>query len=270
MAVRWAVLGVALAGCAVDASGLPRPRDLGTPVADQGIRDLATPGPDLGPTDGATPDLGVDMGPADGGPPTLPFCGPIAGLVGCYTFDGDLPFADESGAANDLVATAVTLGVGAVNRGATLTAGSALYANEAPSLDVSAGFSIDLWANLDVLPAVGRMGLADKNGQFGVFVYPGGRVSCTAGGASAEYTGVSAATWFHVACTHDGSTLRLYVDGRERGTATGPPPGFGTATLNLGEDSPSGGDQLGGGLDEIRVWTRALPPSMVESAAARR
>jgi len=126
---------------------------------------------------------------------------------------------------------------------------------------VSAGFSIDRWVTLDVLPAVGRVGLADKNGQFGVF---------TAGGAAAEYTGVSAATWFHVACTHDGSTLRLYVDGRERGTATGPPPGFGTATLNLGEDSPSGGDQLGGRLDEVRLWTRALPPSMVESAAARR
>jgi len=115
------VLGVALASCAADASGLPRPAaDLGTPpMADQGVRDLGVPTADLGPRDAATPDLGVDLGPPDAGP-TLPFCGPIAGLIGCYSFEGALPFADGSGAANDLVATAVTLGVGAVNLGAGL------------------------------------------------------------------------------------------------------------------------------------------------------
>ncbi len=71
--------------------------------------------------------------------------------------------------------------------------------------------------------------------------------------------------WHHAAGTFDGTTVRMFVDGRQIGT--GSPAGTAIAY-----DVPEGGGALGsypepcdllftGDLDEVRVWSRALPVS---------
>ena len=276
----WLVVAATLAGCAVDPSGLgfgdapPGEADLGAEMGplDGGSTDLGDR--DGGPLDMQADDMGpldmgpLDMGPLDMGPP--PLCEPTEGLVGCYPFDGTAPFADRSGLGNDLVATAVTIGPGAIGDGAWLNAGSSLFAPDSPSLDPSDAFSVDLWLWVDAFPGSQRSGVLDKNGQFGIFIYPGGVLRCTGGGGAAEVTGLSASEWMHIGCTHDGSTIRLYVDGTERAAVSSGAPGGGNEALHLGEDSPDGDDQLAGRLDDVRLWTRTLPAERIAASAARR
>jgi hypothetical protein len=81
---------------------------------------------------------------------------------------------------------------------------------------------------------------------------------------SPEEYGVADGRWHFVAGTFDGQTVRLFVDGREVGT--------GTATdLQIGYGLANGGDGyigayrgscdlfMTGDLDEVMVWSRAIP-----------
>ena len=60
----------------------------------------------------------------------------------------------------------------------------------------------------------------------------------SAGGSA--YTGVAAPAtageWFHIAATHDGTTLRLYTNGEERGSIAAPLPYNSAEPLHFGGD----------------------------------
>ncbi len=43
--------------------------------------------------------------------------------------------------------------------------------------------TLEMWVYPDAIPAAGRAGLFDNDGQYGMFVYPGGTVHCTGNGA---------------------------------------------------------------------------------------
>jgi hypothetical protein len=69
--------------------------------------------------------------------------------------------------------------------------------------------------------------------------------------------------WHHVAGTYDGSTVRLFIDGREVGTGT-------PADVAIEYDLPSAAGALGafqgscalylvGDIDGVSIWDRALP-----------
>jgi Concanavalin A-like lectin/glucanases superfamily len=71
--------------------------------------------------------------------------------------------------------------------------------------------------------------------------------------------------WHHAAGTYDGSVVRLFVDGRQVGTGT-------PAGAEIEYDLPEGDATIGayrascdllfsGDLDEVRIWSRALPVS---------
>ena len=71
-------------------------------------------------------------------------------------------------------------------------------------------------------------------------------------------------TWTHLACTYDGSTLRLYVNGTQvssraqTGTmATSSNP------LQIGGDSLFG-QYFRGSIDEVRVYNRALSATEIQ------
>lgn len=71
--------------------------------------------------------------------------------------------------------------------------------------------------------------------------------------------------WHHVAGTWDGLTVRIYTDGKERGTL--PTANFGPLAdiahpVRIATDNrypPGGGDRyFGGNIDDVRIYTRAL------------
>lgn len=73
-------------------------------------------------------------------------------------------------------------------------------------------------------------------------------------------------TWQHVAIVSDGSTVRAYVDGVQRGTTQNLALGSVTGPLQVGswaESASVNSDFFSGTLDEIRVYNRALTAAEV-------
>jgi hypothetical protein len=78
--------------------------------------------------------------------------------------------------------------------------------------------------------------------------------------------------WHNAAGTYDGSTVRLFIDGKEIGTGT-------AGGAPIGYDTPSGNTTLGayvgscdltliGDLDEVSIWKKALPVADIWKRAA--
>lgn len=85
-----------------------------------------------------------------------------------------------------------------------------------------------------------------------------------AGRWSTLKTSVAAGRWQHVAASYDGTVMRLYVDGRLRGSgaSTIAIPNWTTTWFSLGSKS-SIYRFFAGGLDEAAVYARALPADRV-------
>jgi hypothetical protein len=80
-------------------------------------------------------------------------------------------------------------------------------------------------------------------------------------------TSVVADTWYHVACTYDGTTARLFINGIEEATATVNAGAVNNSSdVIIGGRSASSPSQLfQGDIDEVRIWNRALPDCEVKS-----
>jgi hypothetical protein len=78
-------------------------------------------------------------------------------------------------------------------------------------------------------------------------------------------TGVWNGQWHNVVGTYNGSSVKLYVDGREvgSGTADTAPIAYGLYTSNnllIGDYAGCSGTDFSGGIDEVKVFDRALSP----------
>jgi len=117
--------------------------------------------------------------------------------------------------------------------------------------------------------ADGHFGFALHNGQPRASIdVGGGRENCVQIGPAGHGSALSVDAWHHLAATYDGSDLRVYVDGKPRGSqAVNKPRAARSVPLMLGMRGDRSGDgyHFGGALDEVRVWRRAL--SAVEIAA---
>jgi hypothetical protein len=110
----------------------------------------------------------------------------------------------------------------------------------------------------------GSYGLySSKNGGLAFYVYDGANWTRS---PEADPAQVWDGMWHHAAGTFDGRTVRLFVDGRQ--IATGSPAGTAIAydlpegDASLGTFGPSCDNLLfTGDLDEVRIWSRALPVS---------
>lgn len=195
-----------------------------------------------------------------------------ASLRACYELDGVT--TDDSAYGNHLTATNTAFGDGREGQGLVTSASSAVSANSSSSLNPTR-LSVDMWIFPSTMPTgSARMGLLEKDNQYGLYLYPGGEVQClfglsgSTGVATAIATGVNAATWNHVACTYDGTTLRLYINGRlvDTDRLSGNMRQL-TGALRIGEEAPGGGDQFLGTIDRVRIWSTAISPTAVCQAA---
>jgi hypothetical protein len=207
------------------------------------------------------------------GPASL-FCDPTdPHLMVCYELDGDA----RDGSSHHLDATTanVVFAPGKVGEAMQFDVGSAAEVADSPVFDVAA-VTIEAWIYPSQLPVVGtRSGIVDVNGQYALFLHPEGDLTCTLAGGPAVPTAkgyVVANQWTHVACTYDGGSAAIYVDGVAVASAVG---GGVLATggqtgMSIAADNPPGsGSPLIGSIDEVRLMDIARTPAQICADAGR-
>jgi hypothetical protein len=72
--------------------------------------------------------------------------------------------------------------------------------------------------------------------------------------------------WHHVACTYDGATIKLYMDGTLEATLAATGAVFNaTQDFTIGKYSASNAYNFWGSIDEVRVWNTARTASQINS-----
>ena len=79
-------------------------------------------------------------------------------------------------------------------------------------------------------------------------------------------TRLTAGTWYHVAATYDGTSMKLYLNGVLDNTLAATGTVTANAPFSLGRNNSSP-RILDGWLDELRAWTRALTPAEIVANA---
>jgi hypothetical protein len=84
--------------------------------------------------------------------------------------------------------------------------------------------------------------------------------------AVGSITAVQAGQWYHVVGTHDGTNIRLYINGQlESAGAATSPIDYGTTPLYLGTAQVPFSGYFNGVLDETSIYNRALSASEISS-----
>ncbi len=146
---------------------------------------------------------------------------------------------------------------------------------DSASLDRGATGTVEAWVKLDTLnrwQSVVAKGSAnsDPGHNYAIQLNSSNRWICVLGNGTGrillQSSSVAAANrYYHVACTWDGTTARLYVDG-VLGVSGGQAitPAGNAAPLYIGQ---FGGDvdRLDGVIDEVRVYSRALSQAEIQN-----
>ena len=211
--------------------------------------------------DSAPPDIGVDSAPPYLTCPTDPT------LVACYRFESGAVGTDASTNANHLTVSQISSLPGIEGSAVQLGLASRLKAPHIAAL-VPAKVTVEVWLDLDKLPTTsqGRVGILDKNSAYGIFARSTGEVSCIIG--TDVRSALPIQRWVHLACSFDGSTTRLFIDGKAAASSNNGTAPSGTAALVVGGDSPNEDQRMQGSLDSLRIWNTARSANQICAAAA--
>src|SRR6185295_1079039 len=148
-----------------------------------------------------------------------------------------------------------------------------VFVNSATSLNLSSAMTLEAW----VQPTAAQSGWRtiiqrETDSYFLNGSNDSGALRPSGGGTLAGGTIFTSATtpmtvgvWTHLALTYDGAVLNLYVNGALAATQAG--SGAIQATANplwIGGNSPYG-EYFQGLIDEVRVYTRALSQSEIQT-----
>jgi concanavalin A-like lectin/glucanase superfamily protein/Big-like domain-containing protein len=199
------------------------------------------------------------------------------GLVAAYGFEegAGSSVADVSGTGND----------GSIS-GATWTTsgrfGSALSFDgasdmvsiaDSPSLDLTAGLTLEAWVNPRSLPSATWRSilLKERGSHLSYAMYansstnaPSGHVYIGGDRSARGTSQIGLGTWTHLAATFDGAVVRMYVNGVQVGTRsiTGSIT-TSTGALRLGGNT-IWGEWFDGLVDEVRIYNRALSTTEIQ------
>jgi chitodextrinase len=191
------------------------------------------------------------------------------GLVAAYSFDdgtGSI-LVDESTSGNDgsIVGGASWIATGH-SGGALSFDGSddRVTIPDATTLDLTSGMTVEAWVKPSANGQRSRAVLAKPRGQGTSYALLSSQEANKAAGVANIYGDrtvlgpvLPLGTWSHLAATHDGSVVRLYVDGALVGStpATGK---IRTSSNPLVLGTGGNGELFAGQLDDVRVYNRAL------------
>jgi hypothetical protein len=206
---------------------------------------------------------------------------PPSGLVSWWT--GDTDAKDFKKANNGTLIGGATAGVatGEVGRAFNLNAANSQYVSipDSPSLHLN-NLTIDAWVNFNSSVGGGCCNSIFGKGftggdadSYGIWYQGNALHGATCDGPSfgpsctqlAYGWGPIAGVWYHVAYTFDGSTHKLFLDGRQVASdANTRVPGYDNSEVRIGADVDTGGlYPFDGQIDEVELFNRALSASEI-------
>ena len=216
-------------------------------------------------------------------PVTLPEATvPADGLVGHWQLDElqGSTAADASGLQNDGTVAGNPLPItGQLDNGLQLDGSDYLVVSDDSSLDFNQGITLSVWVRPEtrdtqyVLKKARHkmidgfeLSLSGTGKMFVRFNEDSARNDYRLDSSSSYPT--DGQTWVHLAATYDGATIRLYVNGQLESTRTA---NFQIATNNvdLGIGAQDDGYRaMQGGIDETRIYNRALNAEEIQALAS--
>ena len=199
-----------------------------------------------------------------------------AGLVAAYGFNetAGTQVVDASGQGNSGTISGATRTTAGKFGGALSFNGTSAWVtvNDAASLDLTTGMTIEAWVNPSALTGWRSVVLKEAPGGLAYALYSGNNASRPAGYVHlADDIGVHGTTamvanvWTHLAVTYDGTTLRLFVNGVLARTQSAPGAAIATAgALRIGGNAPWG-EYFRGLIDEVRIYNRALDVNEIQA-----
>ena len=151
-------------------------------------------------------------------------------------------------------------------------AGNLVVINDAASLDLTTGMTLEAW----VLPAVAQGGwrtIIQK--EVDTYLLHASSSSALVPAAGATFGGevptifspssIVPGQWVHLAASYDGARLRLYINGVEvSSTAQSGSIAVNNLPVRIGGNSPYG-EYFNGLIDEVRIYNRALSVGEIQS-----
>lgn len=160
-----------------------------------------------------------------------------------------------------------TQDVGAAMRGPQRAAAtywnSRLAVAENTMLDISPAITFEAWVAIAGFTPYHSAKLVQNQDQYEIALDYEGKITCRVGSLSVKSdNAIGKDMWRHVACTFDGSELRLYLDGAasECQSATTAIPTAGVSGTRLVND-------FTGVVDDLRIYARSLSPAEICSHA---
>jgi RHS repeat-associated protein len=198
------------------------------------------------------------------------------GLVAAYNFNegSGTTLGDLSPAANSGAISGPTWSTG-IYGGALSFDGSNdwVTVGDANSLDLTNGMTLEAWVNPAARNGWAAAVLKEGSNQLAYTLYanddqsaPGAFITTTSGTGAATASGIIPLNqWSHVAATYDATTLKFYLNGAlvDSQSLSGALV-TSNAPLRLGGNS-IWGDWFQGKVDDVRVYSRALPAAEISA-----
>ncbi|MBT6994695.1 MAG: tandem-95 repeat protein [Candidatus Cloacimonetes bacterium] len=149
---------------------------------------------------------------------------------------------------------------------------------DADALDLTGGFTIELWMNATSWTDESYQGVlvskdewSNGGSGYGITCGNDGELSFIIGGSDGVWhdittSGLQLDTWYHITAVHDGANLRLYVNGTEvANSAIAVGAVVNGEDLHIGNHTFVNDRNFDGKIDEVRIWNVVRSESEIQA-----